>query len=345
MIRLVDLLKEEKAFTATSKETGNVSVFKTKASRDAAIKSGSHEKRKTDKDGAVDVPGGDDKPKVNIFNKDKKEPKSDTTNYTKLTTTPLVKKTKDDKSKINKAVEDILDKADDIVKNGAEDGGKSPRVMFKKLKNYIQGLRDTNEFDDDALNKAYYYANDVGNSYEFGGDENPKDSDEDSIKNSIEKIQNLIKSKKDTTDYSKLTTTPLVKKTKDDITKVNAVVSQFLDKADDIVKNGAEDGGKSPAKVFKKLKDYIQGLRNTNQFDDDALNKAYYYANDVGNSYVYSDEENPKDSDEDSIKNSVKKIQALIKPKKDKEEPKKDEPKSEPSKPRPGNPQLNKSVR
>jgi hypothetical protein len=77
MIKLVDLLKEEKAFTATSKETGNVSVFKTKASRDAAIKSGSHEKRKTDKDGAVDVPGGDDKPKVNIFNKDKEEPKKD----------------------------------------------------------------------------------------------------------------------------------------------------------------------------------------------------------------------------------------------------------------------------
>ena len=76
MIRLgglIDLkpLQEEKAFTATSKETGNVSVFKTKAARDAAIKAGSHEKRKTDKDTAVDVPGGDDKPKVNIFNKDK----------------------------------------------------------------------------------------------------------------------------------------------------------------------------------------------------------------------------------------------------------------------------------
>ena len=74
---LIDLkpLQEEKAFTATSKETGNVSVFKTKAARDAAIKAGSHEKRKTDKDTAVDVPGGEDKPKVNIFNKDKKEPK------------------------------------------------------------------------------------------------------------------------------------------------------------------------------------------------------------------------------------------------------------------------------
>ena len=76
---LIDLkpLQEEKAFTATSKETGNVSVFKTKAARDAAIKAGSHEKRKTDKDTAVDVPGGEDKPKVNIFNKDKDQSKSD----------------------------------------------------------------------------------------------------------------------------------------------------------------------------------------------------------------------------------------------------------------------------
>ena len=79
---LIDLkpLQEEKAFTATSKETGNVSIFKSKASRDAAIKAGTHEKRKTDKDTAVDVPGGEDKPKVNIFNKpkkDKEEPKRD----------------------------------------------------------------------------------------------------------------------------------------------------------------------------------------------------------------------------------------------------------------------------
>jgi hypothetical protein len=82
MIKLTDLLEAEKAFTATSKETGNVSVFKTKAARDAAVKAGSHEKRKTDKDDAVDVPTGEKKP--NMFSKDagydapdtdKKEPK------------------------------------------------------------------------------------------------------------------------------------------------------------------------------------------------------------------------------------------------------------------------------
>ena len=84
MISLRDLLKEEKAFTATSKETGNVSVFKTKAARDAAVKAGSHEKRKDDKEDAVDVPTGEKKP--NMFSKDagydapdagKEEPKSE----------------------------------------------------------------------------------------------------------------------------------------------------------------------------------------------------------------------------------------------------------------------------
>src|SRR5210317_1032862 len=84
MISLRDLLKEEKAFTATSIETGNVSVFKTKAARDAAVKAGSHEKRKDDKEDAVDVPTGEKKP--NMFSKDagydapdagKEEPKSE----------------------------------------------------------------------------------------------------------------------------------------------------------------------------------------------------------------------------------------------------------------------------
>lgn len=45
MIRLKDLLKEE-TFTAISKDSGKVSVFKSKASRDAAIKSGTHTQSK-----------------------------------------------------------------------------------------------------------------------------------------------------------------------------------------------------------------------------------------------------------------------------------------------------------
>ena len=70
-------INEAEVFTATSKETGTTSVFKSKAARDAAIKAGTHEKRKGDKDGAVQEPGKKDTPKVNIFKKDKEEPKRD----------------------------------------------------------------------------------------------------------------------------------------------------------------------------------------------------------------------------------------------------------------------------
>ena len=68
--------EEQETYTATNKETGNVAVFKSKASRDAAVKSGSHEMRKGDKQGPVSDPSKKDTPKVNIFNKDKEEPKS-----------------------------------------------------------------------------------------------------------------------------------------------------------------------------------------------------------------------------------------------------------------------------
>jgi hypothetical protein len=70
---LIDLkpITEADVFTATSKETGTTSVFKSKAARDAAIEKGTHEKRKDDKDDAVKDPT--DKPKVNIFDKPKKD--------------------------------------------------------------------------------------------------------------------------------------------------------------------------------------------------------------------------------------------------------------------------------
>jgi len=74
MIKLTDLLKEEETFTATSKKSGETAVFKTKDARDAAVKAGTHSKIKDSED-------GDDKkdtPKVNIFDKPKKdEPKKD----------------------------------------------------------------------------------------------------------------------------------------------------------------------------------------------------------------------------------------------------------------------------
>ena len=77
MISLKNLIKEE-SFTAINKDSGEVSVFKTKDARDSAIKAGTH-----DKQDSKSAKGGDpptdkkDVPKVNIFNKDKEEPKKD----------------------------------------------------------------------------------------------------------------------------------------------------------------------------------------------------------------------------------------------------------------------------
>ena len=64
MIRLLDLLKEE-TFTAINKDSGKVSVFKSKDSRDAAVKAGTHSKE--DEKGGKDKPKGD---KPNMFSKD-----------------------------------------------------------------------------------------------------------------------------------------------------------------------------------------------------------------------------------------------------------------------------------
>ena len=76
MIKLTHLLKEEETFTAINKDSGEVSVFKSKEARDTAVKAGTHDK-KDDKDDK----GSDSKkdtPKVNIFDKPKKdEPKRD----------------------------------------------------------------------------------------------------------------------------------------------------------------------------------------------------------------------------------------------------------------------------
>ena len=75
MIKLTHLLKEEETFTAINKDSGEVSVFKSKDARDSAVKAGTHDKKDD-----TDDKGGDSKkdtPKVNIFNKDKDEPKKD----------------------------------------------------------------------------------------------------------------------------------------------------------------------------------------------------------------------------------------------------------------------------
>jgi hypothetical protein len=76
MIKLKDIILEAESFSAINKSTGKVSVFKTKDARDSAIKGGTHDKKKGVK-GGDSPPEDKDVPKVNIFNKDKEEPKGD----------------------------------------------------------------------------------------------------------------------------------------------------------------------------------------------------------------------------------------------------------------------------
>ena len=71
MIKLTHLLKEEETFTAINKDSGEVSVFKSKDSRDSAVKAGTHDK-KDDNDSKGDD-SKKDTPKVNIFDKPKKD--------------------------------------------------------------------------------------------------------------------------------------------------------------------------------------------------------------------------------------------------------------------------------
>jgi hypothetical protein len=67
MIKLTDLLKEEETFTAVNKASGETSVFKSKDSRDAAVKAGTHDKKEKEAEKGGDSAG---KEKPNMFSKD-----------------------------------------------------------------------------------------------------------------------------------------------------------------------------------------------------------------------------------------------------------------------------------
>ena len=65
-LKLADLMKEE-SFTAVNKDSGKVSVFDTKDARDAAVKSGTHDKKEDEAEKGGDSAG---KKKANMFSKD-----------------------------------------------------------------------------------------------------------------------------------------------------------------------------------------------------------------------------------------------------------------------------------
>jgi hypothetical protein len=84
-MKLKNLLTEAESFTATNKKTGKTSVFKSKDSRDSAVKAGTHTAVKDPK------AGGKAKSGVNIFDKPEAGPKKGKDDKS---TTPAMKHTK-----------------------------------------------------------------------------------------------------------------------------------------------------------------------------------------------------------------------------------------------------------
>ena len=101
MIKLNNLLTEAETFTATNKKTGKTSVFKSKDSRDSAIKAGTHSKADSKGDG---VSKKTSTPTTNIFNTPAEEPKADTP-------TSEPKKKRPGNPKVNKDAKKLAEKS------------------------------------------------------------------------------------------------------------------------------------------------------------------------------------------------------------------------------------------
>jgi hypothetical protein len=132
-MKLKNLLLEAETFTATNKASGKTSVFKSKDSRDNAIKAGTHNPIKDKGDSNSK---GSETPKVNIFNKPSGEPKSEPT-----ATQP---KKRPGNPQVNKE-----------AKKKAEEFGITPQKLgndgYKKtmIKAAVEALTDAN-FHDEA---------------------------------------------------------------------------------------------------------------------------------------------------------------------------------------------------
>ena len=185
---LVDLrpkwLGEAEVFTATSKETGTTSVFKSKAARDAAIEKGTHEKRKDDKDGAVKDPT--DKPKVNIFDKPKKDKAAKGGDSSAGKSEPF-DASKDEKD-FGNALPDGFESEGGSTLPGVsafvDDDGNGvyigPGSAYDDKKPYaVSGYpeddpSDTNYKSFDNKNDAIAYAKELGQKLQGGKEEEPK---------------------------------------------------------------------------------------------------------------------------------------------------------------------------
>ena len=143
-------LEEGDTFTAISKDSGQVSVFKTKDARDSAIKSGTHDKQDSKSAKGGDSPNDKkDVPKVNIFNKDKKDKKG------KPTSKPSNSFSGND---IDTALEDST-QLDDFLDDNKSKFSKKDFFNLKDYKKSIQQLEGDivdAEMDDDTEQQEKY---------------------------------------------------------------------------------------------------------------------------------------------------------------------------------------------
>lgn len=117
-------LQEADSFTAINKDSGKVSVFKSKEARDSAIKQGTHDAKDDKAAKGGDSSAGEEKPKVNIFKKDKAEPKKDEPKKDggeDLSTPNSVEGTGQANPEVNKA-----------IRKAAQKAGISPKKLGKE---------------------------------------------------------------------------------------------------------------------------------------------------------------------------------------------------------------------
>jgi len=145
-MKLIDLLSEQETFTATNKKSGKTAIFKSKDSRDAAIKAGTHEPNEK---------GGDEK-------SDKGKSKGKVSGKNMFKHSPDIKKDKEETPKDtpkkvrpnfgNDTYEDILDKY------GERDFTDKQKKEFSSL---VKQLRDAEDYaynTDFKLGSEYYGA-------------------------------------------------------------------------------------------------------------------------------------------------------------------------------------------
>ena len=129
---------DQETFTATNKETGNVSTFKSKANRDAAVKAGTHE-----------APGGDAK-----SDEPKKEPKeSKPINWDRYTMGDYIP------GKISSDFDNGDLSPEDFMKVVTHMRGKGSLVLNRKEANRLEWVASIERIEKDRINNRYFLKN------------------------------------------------------------------------------------------------------------------------------------------------------------------------------------------